>query len=209
MAEDASITRSDTPSTTAGSPLRPDPRDPTPETITLSPAGLPERIGPYRVRGVLGRGGMGIVYEAIDERSPEPIPLALKTVETRHLDLSDPTAIHRFRHEISALERLAHPSIVRLFDFGGAQHPMGFELAYYVMERLDGVALVEVLRVAETLPRAEALWIAECLARAVHHLCPTPPARTRRSVAGNPRIPARRRGNHDRDARPLEANPRG
>lgn len=136
--------------------------------ITLTPSGETERVGRYAVRGVLGRGGMGVVYEV--EAPGSPTRLALKTVETRFLELSDGAAAQRFRHEIKVLERLVHPSIVRLYDAGLARHPLGYELAYYVMEKLDGDTLVPGIKSGTPYPVDEALRVAGGLAEALDYL---------------------------------------
>src|SRR5262249_12978464 len=98
-----------------------------------------EKVGRYEVVGILGRGGMGVVYEVVDQTTG--FIYALKTIETRFLALPDSNAAQRFRQEISVLERLDHPSVVRLYDSGFARHPLGYDLAYFVMERLDGDTL--------------------------------------------------------------------
>lgn len=139
-----------------------------PVTIVLAGGGDAERIGRYVVRGVLGRGGMGVVYEV--EAAGVPGRLALKTIETRFLELSDGAAAQRFRHEIKVLERLVHPSVVRLYDAGIARHPLGYELAYYVMEKLDGDTLVPAIKSGTPLPPDEALRVAASLADALDYL---------------------------------------
>ncbi len=126
-------------------------------------------IGPYRVSGVLGRGGMGVVYEAKDLRRPGE-RFALKTIEARYLDVSDHAAIHRFRHEICALERLLHPGVVRLYEFGFATHPLDYEIAYYVMEKLEGLPLVQAMSAEHAMPVDDALTIAHGLAEAIGYL---------------------------------------
>jgi serine/threonine protein kinase len=144
--------------------------------ISLAPSGEPERIGPWLVRGVLGRGGMGVVYEVVAEadvapHAPTPAPTyALKTVERRFLDVADAAAEHRFEHEIKILKRLDHPGIVRLYDFGAAEHPLGYELAYYVMERLQGDTLVPTIKAGLLLPLREVLGIGRRLLEAIIHL---------------------------------------
>ncbi len=137
-------------------------------TIMLAPTGEAERVGRYVVRGVLGRGGMGVVYEV--ESPGVPGRLALKTIETRFLELSDGAAAQRFRHEIKVLERLIHPSVVRLFDAGIARHPLGYELAYYVMEKLDGDTLVPGIKSGVPFPPDEALRVVAGLADALDYL---------------------------------------
>src|SRR5262249_28181403 len=70
-----------------------------------------ERFGSYRVLGEIGRGAMGVVYSAVDERSSEPA--AIKTV-------AEPKArsLSALRKEISFLRRAQHPGVVRILDDG-------------------------------------------------------------------------------------------
>jgi hypothetical protein len=64
----------------------------------------PDRIGPYRLLGVLGLGGMGVVYRAEHERTREPVALKSLVVPSRGLLAS-------LRREIHVLSRLQHPGI--------------------------------------------------------------------------------------------------
>ena len=93
-------------------------------------APLPERIGPYRVLSELGRGGMGVVYEArrdddLDRR------VALKVIRP---EMSTPEWHERFRRELRALALMSHPSIARVFDAGISDDGR----PYYAMELVDG-----------------------------------------------------------------------
>ena len=75
---------------------------------------LPDRIGPYRILGVLGEGGMGIVYRA---KQTEPIrrEVALKLIK-RGMDTD--LVIARFEAERQALALMDHPNIAKVFDAG-------------------------------------------------------------------------------------------
>jgi serine/threonine protein kinase len=139
-----------------------------PLTIVLTGSGDVERVGRYEVRGVLGRGGMGVVYEVFDPKTHKSF--ALKTIETRFLELADGAAEHRFRHEIKVLQRLEHPGIVRLFETGLARHPMGYQLAYYVMERLEGETLVKDIKASKRFQVEEAVRVTVALAEALDYL---------------------------------------
>ncbi len=89
------------------------------------------RIGPYRLLGVLGRGGLSTVYLA--ERADEQfrMQVALKLLR-RGMESHD--LLRRLRQERQILASLDHPNIARLFDGGSTQEG----LPYFVMERIDG-----------------------------------------------------------------------
>jgi formylglycine-generating enzyme required for sulfatase activity len=69
-------------------------------------------LGPYRIEGILGHGGMGVVYEGYDERLDRSV--ALKRV--RRPGSNREEAHRRLRREARALARLNHPSIVQIYD---------------------------------------------------------------------------------------------
>ena len=75
------------------------------------------KLGKYEIRRELGRGAMGIVYEAFDP-SIERI-VALKTIHSGQLEGAEGhDAVGRFQREAKAAGRLNHPNIVSIFDFG-------------------------------------------------------------------------------------------
>ncbi|HJS75706.1 MAG TPA: protein kinase, partial [Vicinamibacteria bacterium] len=92
-----------------------------------------ERVveGKYRLERVIGRGGMGAVFEATDLRLNRRV--ALK-VMVGHL-IGSGAALRRFAREAQASARLDHPNIVRVYDYG----PLGEDSAYLVMEHVPGV----------------------------------------------------------------------
>lgn len=86
--------------------------------------------GRYRVEELLGKGAMGAVYRAYDQRTARV--LALKRVLTQD-EGAPKNAAQMFEREFHFLSELAHPSIVSVFDYG-----MDEEGAYYTMELLEG-----------------------------------------------------------------------
>lgn len=98
---------------------------------------LPTRVGPYRVEGRLGLGGMGQVLRAWDERLERPV--AVKNIRVDAL--SDPTIRERFRREAKATARLSHRGIVRVYDI--LENEDG---DWIVMELVDGQSLKDLLR---------------------------------------------------------------
>ncbi len=109
------------------------------ESLAASPAGdasIPARIGDYRIVREIGRGGMGIVFEA--EQISLCRPVALKVLGPRASP--DGRLIERFQIEARSAGRLHHPRIIPVYDVGEAD---GFH--YYAMQRIDGSGLDHVL----------------------------------------------------------------
>lgn len=100
------------------------------------------RIGPYEIQGVMGKGGMGIVYRAkVVEAGIVPMgrTVALKMLSGNRLDPADR---RRFEREAAYLQALRHPGIVRVLDLGEHQGR-----PYLVMQLVEGQTLDQVLRV--------------------------------------------------------------
>jgi eukaryotic-like serine/threonine-protein kinase len=97
----------------------------------------PERIGDFRILREIGRGGMGIVFEA--EQVSLGRHVALKVLPTS--GLNDPIYLERFRREAKAAARLHHTNIVPVFGVGESQGAL-----YYAMQFIHGEALDKVLR---------------------------------------------------------------
>jgi hypothetical protein len=124
------------------------------------PAGAPEVLfGKYRLVRQLAEGGMGVVYEAREERLQRSV--AVKLVRCGWL--AGEAALRRFRTEAQAVARLDHPHIVRIYDYGE------FDGApYFTMELMTGGSLADKLR-GRPLPEREAAQLVETLARAVQY----------------------------------------
>jgi serine/threonine-protein kinase len=116
-------------------------------------SGAPARLGKYEIRGTLGRGAMGIVYDGWDPAIGRRV--AIKTVPL--LDQSDPDAmagLQRFKREAQAAGRLSHPNIVGVYDYGETD-----TAAYIVMEFVEGQSLKERLDAGERFSPSETVRI--------------------------------------------------
>ena len=99
----------------------------------------PQTFGRYQTQRVLGKGAMGVVYEAFDPKLKRKV--AIKTIQISQLDeetAKDFSA--RFVREAEAVARLNHPNIVQLYDFGDEGG-----VAYLVMEFISGKELKSTL----------------------------------------------------------------
>lgn len=102
------------------------------ETTGTAGAGIPETLGEYRIVREIGRGGMGVVYEAVQENLGRRV--AIKTLYIH--PLMHPGASKRFARESRAIAELRHPNIVDIIESG---HEAGFR--YFAMELVDGGSL--------------------------------------------------------------------
>ncbi|MHC4670282.1 MAG: protein kinase domain-containing protein [Planctomycetota bacterium] len=100
------------------------------------PKGVPELIADYRLVREIGRGGMGVVYEAEQVSLRRKVALKLLSPAIT----SAPQAVRRFQREAQAASRLHHTNIVPIYAMG--QHA---GLWYYAMEFVDGCPLHRVL----------------------------------------------------------------
>jgi len=107
----------------------------TDEQIVNLPPPLPsQKIGRYKVIGQLGAGGMGVVYEVIDEQG---LMWALKKCHPDH-----PDAAQRFRREYLVLKALDHPAIPKVNQYGRCSDGAPF----YTMEICRGLDLRQAVR---------------------------------------------------------------
>jgi eukaryotic-like serine/threonine-protein kinase len=112
--------------------------------------------GRYALGRMLGRGGMGVVHEAIQLDLGRPVAVKLLP------PTADATASSRFAREARTLAQLAHPNIVQIFDYG-----TDLGTAYVVMERLEGRPLSTALRADGPFDAARAVRIASEMLRAL------------------------------------------
>jgi len=110
-------------------------------------------LGRYQLERVLGKGAMGVVYEALDPRLHRKV--AIKTILKSQLD--DETSREysmRFAREAQAVARLNHPNIVQVYDFGEEG-----DVAYIVMEFIRGKELKSFFDANENFDKADIVRI--------------------------------------------------
>jgi serine/threonine protein kinase len=137
----------------------PPPPSPAPATPARDRPGI-SRIGPYRIVGELGRGGMGVVYAAERDDGQFRRRVAIKILRAD----ADPALEARVVSERQILASLDHPSIARLLDGGITEDGRPF----LVMEHVDGLPIDTYAdRMRLTVP--ERLRLFNTVARAVQH----------------------------------------
>jgi serine/threonine protein kinase/Flp pilus assembly protein TadD len=166
--------------------VRPGSADPGGAAAAAAPGGRkPERIGDYRILREVGRGGMGVVYEAEQESLGRHVALKVLPAQA----LLDPRHVQRFEREAKAAARLHHTNIVPVFGVG---EDAG--LRYYVMQFIQGLGLDQVLEELRRLRRGQsgageprqpdragaavsvsAAWVAEALLTGRFSRNPGPP----------------------------------
>jgi tetratricopeptide (TPR) repeat protein len=116
----------------------------TPATVPDASAPFPELAG-YRRLGILGAGGMGVVYLALDETLRRQVAIKVTSVPLAQ----DPQARQRFLREARSMAAVEHAHIVRVYSFGETEGR-----PYLVMEHVRGESLAQRLR-RGPLPEAE------------------------------------------------------
>lgn len=123
---------------------------------------VPERIGKFRIHRLLGHGGMGVVYEAEQERPSRKV--ALKIIRP---EVTTPEHIRRFEFEAEVLGRLRHPGIAQIYEAGTEDEGFG-PAPYFVMEYVQGRPLLEYVDALHLDDRSR-LQLMIRICEAVHH----------------------------------------
>src|SRR5262249_53332447 len=116
-------------------------------------------VAGYEILGVVGRGGMGVVYKALQPGLKRIVALKMLAADKA----LEPAAFARFRLEAEAIAQLQHPNIVQVYEIGEHEGR-----PFIVLEYVWGGSLATFVRA--TLPSVrQAAQFIETLARAVHH----------------------------------------
>ncbi|HWR13874.1 MAG TPA: protein kinase [Terriglobales bacterium] len=124
-----------------------------------SPSATP-KIGKYNVLDVIGEGGMGIVYKAVDPKIGRLVAIKKMTERFRQ----DEAVLQRFYREAQAAGTLQHPNIVTIYDLGDDDGN-----AYIVMEYLNGQSLERLIESGQPLPMAQKLDFIIQICSALHY----------------------------------------
>ena len=120
-----------------------------------APIEIPAMVGEYKVTGLLGQGGGGVVLKGVCPKSGDTV-----AIKVLGIGAWSSRALGRFRQEIKLLGHLSHPGIAKILDAGTdrsgvSPHP------YFVMEFVDGRSLSEWRRAAARTPREIVALFAE------------------------------------------------
>ena len=115
--------------------------------------------GAYQVTRLIGEGGMGAVYEALQLRLNKRVAIKVMSRELA----SNSEALTRFRREAEVTSRLGHPHLVNVMDFGATDSGE----PYLVMEYLDGEDLDHRIRSVGRLPLEVAVEVTRQVASAL------------------------------------------
>jgi formylglycine-generating enzyme required for sulfatase activity/predicted Ser/Thr protein kinase len=126
------------------------------------PKELPERIGRYAIRGILGEGGMGIVYLA-----EQAEPRRLVAVKVLKEALGSERLTRRLRREAEFLARLQHPGIAQVIE-AGIDRIRGVDQPFLVMEYVQGLPLLRSVE-EKGLGLTERLLLLDRICAAVDH----------------------------------------
>jgi serine/threonine protein kinase len=108
---------------------------------------LPRQLGDFRLLREIGRGGMGVVYEAEQQSLGRRVALKVLTLSPTR----DAQALERFRREARAAARLHHTNIVPVFEVGQEGDTCYYSMQFIQGQGLDQV-IAELVRLRQTSP---------------------------------------------------------
>ncbi|MEC7518915.1 MAG: serine/threonine-protein kinase [Myxococcota bacterium] len=117
-----------------------------------------QRLGQYTLEGLIGEGGMGMVYRASHAMLRRPTAIKLLAPERAGRE-----SLERFEREVQLTSQLTHPNTVTIFDYGRTADGV----LYYAMELLDGATVEEVVEIDGPQPPARVVRVMEQVAGAL------------------------------------------
>ncbi|MHC4650064.1 MAG: serine/threonine protein kinase [Planctomycetota bacterium] len=127
------------------------------------PPASPRRIGHYHVKRTIGTGGMGTVYEAVQEHPRRTV--ALKVMKP---GIASRSALHRFEYEAQILARLRHPNIAQVYEAGTHDAGEG-PVPYFVMEYIPNARSVTDFATGRKLGTRQRLELFAKVCDAINH----------------------------------------
>lgn len=123
-------------------------------------APIPKKIGPYKVEGLLSKGGMSLLYLGLDPE--KKVPLAIKVLSPKFVN--HPEALDRFFQEAKIITMASHPNIVTIYGEGKWEGGL-----YIAMELIQGISLRQFIK-QRSLSLKRSLEIVLQVAYALCHL---------------------------------------
>ncbi len=114
------------------------------------------RVGPYTIAGALGAGGMGLVYQAVDEASGRRAAIKLLRPELA----DDAEAIERLRTEARVLAAIGHPGVIELYDHGRT----AWGAPFLALELVEGETVAQRIAARGPLAAPDALALVRRIA---------------------------------------------
>ena len=127
------------------------------------PAYLPKKIGAYSIKRVIASGGMGTVYEAVQEKPRRAV--AIKVLKR---GVASPSALRRFEYEAQILARLSHPNIAQVYEAGTHDDAAG-SVPFFAMEYIPNAKTITEYAAEKKLGLRERLDLFARVCDAVHH----------------------------------------
>ncbi|MHC4589518.1 MAG: serine/threonine-protein kinase, partial [Planctomycetota bacterium] len=124
---------------------------------------MPERIGKFHIKRKIASGGMGTVYEAVQEHPRRSV--AVKVMKS---GIASRSALRRFEYESQILARLRHPGIAQVYDAGMHDDGSG-GVPYFAMEYITGAKHLVDYAGSRHLPTRQRLELFVKVCDAVHH----------------------------------------
>ena len=138
--------------------------DSSPDTLKEDPcARMPRRIGHYTLKRVIASGGMGTVYEAVQEK-----PRRTVAVKVMRQGIASRSALRRFEYEAQLLARLRHSGIAQVYEAGTHRDETG-TVPYFVMEYIPNAKSITEFARDRKLGTRDRLKLFAQVCDAVHH----------------------------------------
>ncbi len=126
-------------------------------------ARIPTRIGQYEIKRIIASGGMGTVFEALQDNPRRPV--ALKVVKS---SFESEEAVQRLEFEAQILARLRHPGIAQIYD-AGSYNDRGSPVPFFAMEYIPNAQPITGFAADKRLDNRQRLELFLQVCDAVHH----------------------------------------
>ncbi len=134
---------------------------------TIPDAGInrefPQKIGNYLIRRLIASGGMGTVYEALQEHPRRPV-----AIKVMRAGMFSEAGLHRFEFEAQLLARLRHPGVAQIYE-AGTHREAGADIPFFAMEYIPNARRITDYATDHGLSTQEKLKLFIHVCDAVHH----------------------------------------